>query len=80
MPGKGKRGRRVKKTKPTIYHAAREGLIADLELFLQQETDVNEPDNVGLRLISSHFLELGVFLFLIGHLYIMHVYLAAKMQ
>jgi ankyrin repeat protein len=47
MAGKGKRGR-VKKTKPTIYHAAREGLVADLDLFLQQGSDVNEPDNVCL--------------------------------
>jgi hypothetical protein len=50
MPGKKRRGR-VKKIKPTIYHAAREGLVADLELFLQQGADINEPDN----LVTSAF-------------------------
>jgi hypothetical protein len=42
MGGK-RRARRVKKTKPTIYHAAREGLVADLETFLSLGADVNEP-------------------------------------
>jgi hypothetical protein len=40
MPAR--RRARVKKTKPTIWHSAREGLIADLDVFLQQGGDVNE--------------------------------------
>jgi hypothetical protein len=54
MPGKKRRGR-VKKTKPTIYHAAREGLVADLELFLQQGADVNEADNLVCSYFSGSF-------------------------
>jgi ankyrin repeat protein len=45
MGGGGKRrARRVKKTRPTIWHAAREGLIADLEILLQLGGDINEID------------------------------------
>jgi hypothetical protein len=45
MGGGGKRrARRVKKTKPTIWHAAREGLINDIEVLLQLGADINEVD------------------------------------
>jgi hypothetical protein len=42
MPAKRKGRRRVKRTKPTIFHAAREGLVNDLAVFLQQGANVNE--------------------------------------